>query len=235
MNDILSIIGTIASVGSVPLSIYLYIKSKENNVDKTKREIVRILSHQIGDRRELTTFEIQTVINSKARENKINTEKISVNEIVEDLVSDSISNPLLDNEIKDSILKELKNVYTKSKILGSIDELEKDTRTDKDGKISEKNIEEKIKKIISERNEQKINDLKRKTKRTSELFGIIALIITSLTILLTVIGKGKYDENLSEPIYSFLRQNDFYISITGGIITSIIAGGILGIRNRMKK
>ena len=56
--DFFSIIGTVASIGSIPLSIYLYIKSRENNIDKVKREIVKILSHQIGDRRQLTSFEI---------------------------------------------------------------------------------------------------------------------------------------------------------------------------------
>ena len=40
--DFFSIIGTIASIGSIPLSLFLFIKSKENNIDKVKRDIVKI-------------------------------------------------------------------------------------------------------------------------------------------------------------------------------------------------
>ncbi len=115
--DFFSIIGTVASIGSIPLSLYLYIKSKENNIDKVKRDIVKILSHQIGDRRQLTTFEIQTVINSKTRETKIDNEKITVNHIIEDLVSETISNPLLDKSIKETIISELKKYILKANCL----------------------------------------------------------------------------------------------------------------------
>ncbi|HJS00219.1 MAG TPA: hypothetical protein VJ780_04725, partial [Flavobacterium sp.] len=114
--DFFSIIGTVASIGSIPLSLYLYIKSKENNIDKVKREIVKILSHQIGDRRQLTTFEIKTVINSKTREAKIDNDKITVNHIIEDLVSETISNPLLEKTIKETIISELKKIYFKSEL-----------------------------------------------------------------------------------------------------------------------
>ena len=86
MEYILTILGTIASLGAIPLSIYFYLKSKENKFDKVKKEIVKILSYQIGEERELTAFEIQTVINSKLRENRFKTNIVSIDEIVEDLV-----------------------------------------------------------------------------------------------------------------------------------------------------
>src|SRR4051812_18711686 len=98
MNDFISIIGTIASVGSIPLAIYLFLKSKENSFDKVKRDIVRILSHQIGSNRQLTSLELQSVINSKLRDNKIGLNNITADEIIEDLVTEVISNPLIDNE-----------------------------------------------------------------------------------------------------------------------------------------
>ncbi|WP_312173021.1 hypothetical protein [Chryseobacterium sp.] len=233
MNDILSIIGTIASVGSVPLSIYLYIKSKENNIDKTKREIVRILSHQIGEKRELTSFEIQTVINSNSRSNKIDIEKISVDEIVEDLVSDTISNPLLSLEVKETILRELKNVYTKSELLTSIDKLEKETRKSELNKISSEIIEDKIKSILLKRNVQQKSE--KNEKSISESFRFLAAIVATITITLSFIGKQKYDSFLSQPLYNFLQQNDFYIAIAFGALISLITGIILIIKIKLKK
>ncbi|WP_374461818.1 hypothetical protein [Chryseobacterium taeanense] len=233
MNDILSIIGTVASVGSVPLSIYLYIKSKENNIDKTKREIVRILSHQIGEKRELTSFEIQTVINSNSRNNKIDIEKISVDEIVEDLVSDTISNPLLSLEVKDTILRELKNVYTKSELLTSIDKLEKETRKSELNKISSEVIEDEIKSILLKRNKQQKSE--KNEKSISESFRFLAAIVATITITLSFIGKQKYDSFLSEPLYNFFQQNDFYISIAFGALISLITGIILIIKIKLKK
>lgn len=231
MDNILSIIGTIASVGSVPLSIYLFIKSKENNIDKTKREIVRILSHQIGEKREITSFEIQTVINSNSRNNKINIEKISIDEIIEDLVSDTISNPLLSPDIKENILRELKNVYTKSEILNTIDRLEKETRDIAVNKTEE--IETEIKTILLNRN----YDLHKhhNEQRISETFGLFAIVLALLTTLLSFLGKQKYDSKISEPLYEFLKNNDFYIAIGFGFIVSTLSGIFILFKNKFKK
>lgn len=65
------VIGSLASIGGVPLAIYLYIKSKEGKIDSVRREIVKLLSYQIGEGRNLKLFEIQTIINSKLREKKL--------------------------------------------------------------------------------------------------------------------------------------------------------------------
>ncbi len=78
MNELFTITGSIASIGSIPLAIYLFIKLRESRFDKIKREIVRILSYQIGENRDLRIFEIETVINSKIRENRIKPNSISI-------------------------------------------------------------------------------------------------------------------------------------------------------------
>lgn len=65
MNNILQIIGSIASIGGIPLAIYLFLRSKEAKLIRLKREIVKILSYQIGEGRNLSIFEIQAVIDSK--------------------------------------------------------------------------------------------------------------------------------------------------------------------------
>jgi hypothetical protein len=100
MEQVLTILGTIASLGAIPLSIYFYLKSKEAKFDKIKKEIVKTLSYQIGEEREITAFEIQTVINSKLRENGFKTNTIKIDEIVEDLVSETISSPMIDRNRK---------------------------------------------------------------------------------------------------------------------------------------
>jgi len=234
--DFFSIIGTVASIGSIPLSLYLYIKSKENNIDKVKREIVKILSHQIGDRRQLTTFEIKTVINSKTRESKIDNDKITVNHIIEDLVSETISNPLLEKTIKETIISELKKIYFKSELFTSIDNIEFETRTDAERKTNDVNIEKEIKSLIEKRNE--LSELSEKdsktTRRTSESFAVIAGITTLLASALTFVGKEKYD-TFSEPIFDFSRTNDFYFGIIASVSTAIFASFILVISKKINK
>lgn len=234
--DFFSIIGTVASIGSLPLSLYLYIKSKENSIDKVKRDIVKILSHQIGDRRQLTTFEIQTVINSKTRETKIDNEKITVNHIIEDLVSETISNPLLDKSIKETIITELKKIYFKGELLTSIDNIELETRTESEKKTNDVNIEKEIKTIIEKRREinEVIENKYKRVARTSESFAIIAGMMTILASVLTFVGKEKYD-NFSKPLYDFLQKNDFYIGIILSVVTATLASIILAIFKKVKK
>jgi|SRR5690606_34819855 len=234
--DFFSIIGTIASIGSIPLSLYLFIKSKENNIDKVKRDIVKILSHQIGDRRQLTTFEIQTVINSKTRETKIDNEKITVNHIIEDLVSETISNPLLDKSIKETIITELKKIYFKGELLTSIDNIELETRTESEKKSNDVNIEKEIKSIIEKRREinEAIENSHKRVTRSSESFAIIAGIMTIFASVLTFIGKDKYD-NISKPLYDFLQKNDFYIGIVLSVATAVLASTTLAILKKVKK
>jgi hypothetical protein len=220
--DFFSIIGTVASIGSIPLSLYLYIKSKENNIDKVKRDIVRVLSHQIGDRRQLTTFEIQTVINSRTRESKIDAEKITVNQIIEDLVSETISNPLLDKSIKEIIIAELRNIYFKNELLTSIDRIELETRSSGEAEKKDLDLEKELKKIIESRNKikEETDIQEKKVNRTSERFAAIATATTLLATALTFSGKDNYDNIISKPLYNFLQKNDFYI----GLVSSIIAG-----------
>jgi len=38
-----------------------------------------------------------------------------------------------------------------------------------------------------------------------------------------VLGKEKYDDSLSFPLYEFLEKNDFYIAIGASIIAAVFA------------
>jgi hypothetical protein len=114
MNQLLNIIGTLASIGSIPLAIYLYLKSIENQKDRVRRDILRILSYQIGENRQLDTFEVSKVIRSNCRNNKISETSISIEVVLEDLVSETISNPLLQSNRKDEILLNIQNIFPNS-------------------------------------------------------------------------------------------------------------------------
>jgi F0F1-type ATP synthase assembly protein I len=121
MEYILTVLGSIASVGSIPLAIYLYLRSREAKYSSLRREIARILSYQIGEGRELSTFEVQAVIDSKIRENKLKTNSIAVREVVEDLVAETITSPMLNSEQKAEIVENLRRLYDRGKILQAID------------------------------------------------------------------------------------------------------------------
>lgn len=227
--DFISIIGTIASVGGIPLTIYLFIRSKEANQDKVKREIVRILSHQIGNESELSAFEIQAVINSKLRENKLNPDLIDVNEVIEDLIAEVISNPLIDRGRKDIYLQKFNKIFTKSKLYQilrnlSLDnkflelpELEKEKYLGKEVKeLMESQIE--VAEIIkSEKGKFRIKD------KTSTLFGFIAAI-TTVAVTYIGIGLGLVQHFISLETFESRYLGYEAALIIMGIIASIIAG-----------
>lgn len=233
--DFLSIIGTAASVGSIPLSVYFFIKSKENKIDKVKREIVRVLSHQIGERRQLTIFEIQTVINSKAREAKIDKDKIAPDFVIEDLVAETISNPLLEKGVKEVIIEELKNIYFKGEIFTEIDSLEEGTRDVYHEKSVDSKFDASIRKLVELRKKMEKDFHKNVYNRAkSEIFAFVAFLATILGTLLTITGKDQYD-HFFKPLYEFLQQNDFYIGLLASFVVAIIAAILSWIIIRLRK
>lgn len=106
---LIGIIGSLASVGAIPLSIWLYLRSQEERLTTTRREILHILSYQLGEGRPLTLFEIHAVIESKTRAKKLKLGLITPKQIVDDLVTDTIANPLLHSGRKAEILSELES------------------------------------------------------------------------------------------------------------------------------
>lgn len=225
MNDFFSLIGTLASIGSIPLSIYFYLKSRENKFDSIKRSIVKILSHQIGDRRVLTTFEIQTVINSITREHRVDNNKISVDQIIEDLVAETISNPLLDKDVKEKIIAELKKIYYKGELLDKIEEIEFTKSTTEDLETELKQILEKNRDVY----EVELSTIKKKTSRLSEMFAIIASVTTLSAAILILIGKENSEKLIidNDKFYGFLKENDFYIGLILSIATAVFSSILL--------
>ena len=116
MNYFLGIVGSAASIVSVPLAIYLYLRSREAAERRIRQEIAKILSYQIGENRLLSGFEIQAVIDSECRENRVKLGSITPSDVIEDLVSDTITNPMLNSERKEHIIRNLRAVHEQSEV-----------------------------------------------------------------------------------------------------------------------
>jgi len=234
MNDFFQIIGSLASLLSIPLAIYLFLKSKEAKFDRLKKEIVRVLSYQIGDERKLTNFEIKTVINSKLRENRIKTDSISISEVTEDLVSEVISSPLINKDRKTEILLELRKIYLKGELFDEIDNIETDTET------AWENVESKFKSIIDHKKEldNRLVELKEKNDKYRErLSSVFALTVAILSIIVTfigIIGKDKFEE-LAFPLDEKFKQYEIVFTLFAGVLTSIVAGLLTVIIRRQRK
>ncbi|MFQ2173012.1 hypothetical protein ACK345_07515 [Aeromonas rivipollensis] len=91
MNDVLSIIGSVASIASIPLAFYLYLKSQAEKFLGVRKDIVNRLAFQLGEGRTLTIFEVQAVIDARLRENRLKFGSIRPNEVIEDLVTETIA------------------------------------------------------------------------------------------------------------------------------------------------
>jgi hypothetical protein len=110
LSTLLSLVGSIASIGAIPLSIWLYLRAQEEKLANTRREILRILSYQLGEARPLSLFEIRAVIDSTLRAKRLKAKSITPGQIIDDLVTETIANPMLAPERKQLIIAELERV-----------------------------------------------------------------------------------------------------------------------------
>ncbi|WP_420573899.1 hypothetical protein [Kordia sp.] len=232
MENLITVIGSIASIGGLPLAIYLFIKSKEQKFDKIKRGIIQTLSFQIGEERDISRFEIQTVINSKLKENRINTNKISVKELIEDLVVTVMSSPLLDKERKTTVINSLKYLYFNNTFHQSL--LDLITLNLPDDKLKEK-----IDLLINEskKKSSKENYLQQESKgkkSISSLFGLITIISILITLITYIVGAEKYNELFSpndpENILFGYKAN-----LIIGIVISVVSVSFTIFINKIKQ
>lgn len=240
MNTILQILGSIASIGAIPLAIYLYLRSREARYSKLRHEIVRILSYQIGEGRNLSTFEIRTVIDSKTREARGKQGTIDVNEVVEDLVVETISSPMLNSERKREILLNLGEIHRRGKILAAIDRYRISYRQfligiqntmplkEEDLSIAESEVPERRAEEPSVRPERR--------ERVSEIFALVGAVVTIIALLVSILGETKLMKSFSAIIENNEQLLKFMLGIAAGLIASIITAFIrkLGIEKRSK-
>lgn len=107
LQTVLNALGSIASIGAIPLSIYLYLRAQEEKLASSRRDVLRTLSYQLGEGRSVTLFEIEAVTESVLRTRRLRVAAISPVEVLNDLVTETISNPMISGERKETILFEL--------------------------------------------------------------------------------------------------------------------------------
>lgn len=222
MNEILQIIGSVASILGVPLAVYLYLKSQVQKYAQVRREIVKRLSHQIGEGRTVGLFELNAVIDSLVRENRLKKGAITGNSIIEDLIAETVSSPLLDSGRKEQLISELSHVHSIGKVYQAIQS---------DGSIYEKFIEhlkieggnadeaEKIQEEIANASEKS-----RESAKTPELFALISGVIGSMAALMSITGitEGLY-------ILPKILDSSLITNVSLGVGASIVAALIVSL------
>lgn len=219
MNQILQLIGTFASIISVPLAIYFYLKTIDGKYEKVRKELISLFSNYIGSGNKLSSFYLSSVINVKLKENNLKKGSITEISIVEDLIVEIISNALLSNETKESILQDLEKIINpviipSGKLAGTPDYVEeKETQN-----ISEqrKQLAEALRKgdnvIISE-GENKNQHINR------ELFKVIISWVGIIaSVLSLLISTGQVTE-----LFSIIDLTNPLVQIVIGVISSIFA------------
>ncbi|TGV17175.1 hypothetical protein E5N72_18270 [Pseudoalteromonas sp. MEBiC 03607] len=229
MNEFLQLIGSLASIVGVPLAIYLYLKGQVQKYTEVRREIVKRLSHQIGEGRNIGLFELNAIIDSLVREKRLKSGSISSNSVIEDLIAETVSSPLLESTKKESLINELSEVHTLGQIFNTI---RKDRSVFsefiehvKPNDNSEK-VTEQIQKDI-----ESIQEKSAETSKAPEIFGAIASLAAVIAASLTVAG---FTESL-DIIPKFL-DSSIVTSLGLGMLVSMVAGfatAVIG--NRGKK
>jgi hypothetical protein len=189
MNEILQIIGSVASILGVPLAVYLYLKSQVQKYANVRREIVKRLSHQIGEGRKVGLFELNAVIDSLVRENRLRRGAITGISVIEDLIAETVSSPLLDSGRKEQLINELSELHVIGKVFETI---QSDSETFEKFlnhlKVETGNSDEtdKIRGEI-----EKVREKSKETSKTPELFGAVATVIAGITASMSIAGFSE--------------------------------------------
>lgn len=231
MNQFLQIVGTFTSIISVPLAVYFYIKTIDSKTNKIKKVIVMVFSNYIGAGGKISRFYLSSVLQAKLTENNLKDESITESDIINDLVTDILSNALLSVEVKQSILLEIEQEFNKN-IIKSI--------TVPDGKLAGGNVD-----TASERRRQLAEALCKgepviidsqngkisKLAKLSESAGLITTVVTIVAAILTIfITFGNYI-----PKNAFLDLTNPFIQVLAGILTTIVVSIIIGIAKHKRK
>ena len=220
MSTFLQIFGSLASIGAIPLAVYLYLRNREAKFSKLRQEICRILSYQIGEGRNLSTFEVQTVIDSKTREHRFKPDTVNSDEVIEDLVAETITNPMLESEKKENIIENLQKIHRAGQIhrivmgysITTINLLECISHT-----LSLTPADSELVKAKELPVEAKETIRLRKfafTERLSALFALVVLI----PIVIILVGKVSITQ-----FVDFFSESPYIVNFLLGTAVSIIA------------
>lgn len=185
-----------------------------------RREIVKRLLYQIGEGRTVGLFELRAVIDSLVRENRLRSGSITTNSIIEDLIAETVSSPLLESSRKETLVTELSEVHSIGKVFQAIhnngDTFNKFVEFLK-VELGETDDGGKLKKEI-----ETTNDKSRESSKALELF---ALISTLIGIVAAVISVASITEGLN--ILPKILDSNIITSLFLGIGASVAAGVIV--------
>lgn len=221
MSTFLQIFGSFASIGAIPLAVYLYLRNREAKFSKLRQEICKILSYQIGEGRNLSTFEVQAVITSKTREHNFKPDTVNSDEVIEDLIAETITNPMLESGKKEDIIENLQNIHRAGQIhrivmrypLTTINLLEcishtlSLTPTDLE-LVKAKEIPAEAKEVI----------YRRRTAVAGKLSSLFVLVASIIIPIIFVIGEG-----IITKLTDFFSKSPYILNFLLGTVVSIIA------------
>lgn len=220
MNELLQIIGSVASIASIPLAAFLYLRQREAKFRKLRSEISRTLSYKIGEDSVISLFELESVIESKAREYGTNPVLIPPDEIIEDLVADTISNPMLESERKKKVVENLQNVH-KAGICYRVLNDYSEPLSNSIYKFSQGfELESETKEVLKAKSTE---DLHKAASRPKPVFETLSTTFGALAAVITIIVSILGITTLKE-LNTFFIVNKQLLALIIGIFSSVIAG-----------
>lgn len=112
MDNILQVISAIASIISIPLAIYFSRKTNHATSEKARLDVIKTVSYKLSSTRSLNYEDIASVYQSKIREHQLSHTYFSINDIINDLKSDIMSNAFLSNNDRNELLIILSEIDT---------------------------------------------------------------------------------------------------------------------------
>lgn len=217
MNDFLQLIGSLASIIGVPLAIYLYLKGQVQKYAEVRRDIVKRLSHQIGEGRSIGLFELNAIIDSLVRDKRLKSGSISSNSVIEDLIAETVSSPLLESAKKESLIQELSQVHSLGRIFNTIKKDEGIFSQFVEHLNSEQETNESAEQV--QKNIESIKEKTAESSKTPEIFGAVASLAS---VIVASISVASFTESLD--LIPKLLDSEIITSLGLGMLVSVLAG-----------
>lgn len=220
MGDVLQLIGSIASIVGVPLAIYLFLKSQVQKYANVRREVVKRLSYQIGEGRTISVFELNAIIDSIVRENRLKKGAISPSSVIEDLIAETVSSPLLESSRKEELVKELSHIHSLGKVYNTLENDEELFQKFLEFLDAKPEGKEKSEKIASELEKRKESSVE--SSKVPEIFAIVATILAFIGSLASFTSFVKGIELIPKVLGSEVVTS-VLMSVLGSVVAAAIA------------
>ncbi len=199
LSILIGIIGIIASVG-VGLGTFFIAdkRARRNRYLTIKNLIIQALSKSLSENNIPNKKIIKSTINSLVREHGVsNSQIITVEDIIDDLVYQITSDPFLDAERRETLQNNLLEIIRPEKLK------------------RDETIEEKISELKQFEIEKDYN-----RANLSKYSSIVSIIIGVLTTIIAGITLSTIN---TETILNFIKSSANYVWLLSGLITGIIA------------